>query len=172
MNSFVKKKGPIKMAQFRLATDKDEEGLKNLMKAINHENEKDISNIVYCALNAGICVVSASKKGTMNGAIFAVQLTSNETTSHYLNHLTILIDPKQKNQGLGKELVQQFLSVLETENENIFMVQVSTSESNSKLIEYYKECGFEQEGKLKNRFHIKDQFHSEIILSWKNPSFK
>ena len=108
--------------QFRMATDKDENGLKKIMKTMNYENETDINNIAYSAINAGICVV-ATFKDVVIGAAFAVQIALNDFNSHYLNRFTILLHSDHQKQGLGKELIQQFLSVIETENENISTVQ-------------------------------------------------
>eukprot|EP01080_Neovahlkampfia_damariscottae_P001689 gene1689-458_t len=108
--------------QFRMATDKDEESLKKIMKTMNYETQQDLDNIAYTAIHAGICVV-ATFKSEVIGAAFAVQLALNDFNSHYLNRFTVLLHSDHQKQGLGKELIQQFLSVIETENENISTLQ-------------------------------------------------
>ncbi|WP_019668833.1 GNAT family N-acetyltransferase [Eudoraea adriatica] len=91
---------------------------------------------------------------------------------HVLSELTIVVDPKFQNQGLGKLLFKSLLKHIEDNRTEILRVELIARESNTKAITFYEKLGFKIEGRFERRINNgTENFEADIPMAWFNKNY-
>lgn len=92
---------------------------------------------------------------------------------HVLTNLTILVHPNYQGVGVGKQIFNAFLSLVEREWPDIGRVELESRSSNPAAINLYKSLGFVEEGRMKNKTRNKDgSYEDSLLMAWMNPAYK
>src|SRR5690554_1184955 len=89
---------------------------------------------------------------------------------HNLTHLTIVVHPNFQRVGNGKQIFQAFLEEIVANRPEIKRVELESRASNQRSIGLYKQLGFVQEGKMKNKTKNTDgSFEDSLLMAWTSP---
>ncbi len=93
--------------------------------------------------------------------------------NHILSELTIVVDPKYQNQGLGKLLFNSLLKYVEEKRTDILRVELIARESNIKAIKFYERLDFKIEGRFEKRIdNGTKNFEADIPMAWFNKNYQ
>lgn len=119
-----------------------------------------------------INAISAFKDG--NG-IFLVAECSGELVGHafldiphikslqHVAELNMAVHLGWQNQGIGKLLLERIIDWAK-DSKSIRKIQLNVRATNSPALHLYKKMGFEEEGRLKNRVRVKDEYVDDIVM--------
>jgi ribosomal protein S18 acetylase RimI-like enzyme len=92
--------------------------------------------------------------------------------SHIFSDLTIAVDKKYQDEGLGTMLFKTLLHYITENRKDIYRVELIVRESNKRAIHLYEKLGFKIEGRLDNRIKTNENsFEADIPMAWFNPNF-
>lgn len=133
-------------------------------------DEVYISQFLKASINNGLILVGL-KEGRIVGEIHAV--TPNIFAfQHLMTDLTIVVDPSEQGQGVGKTIFKQFLNIIQTDFPNVLRVELFTREHNERNVKFYESLGFINEGKQERKIFLsKKSFHTPIHMAWFNPNY-
>lgn len=77
--------------------------------------------------------------------------------------LNIAVHLGWQNKGIGTRLLKQIIEWAK-ESKTLRKIQLNVRASNSTAISLYKKMGFEEEGRLRNRVKVKDDYVDDIIM--------
>ncbi|HBN6702617.1 TPA: GNAT family N-acetyltransferase [Elizabethkingia anophelis] len=141
------------------------------------ENEitKDyVKNFIEKSLRTGIQFVIVDKllPEKIMGEIHCYKLEPSVFV-HVLSELTIAVDIKYQDRGLGRKLFQTLFDFILVNRNDIFRLELIARESNSRAIKLYEKLGFKIEGRFENRIKTDENlFEADIPMAWFNPNFK
>ena len=92
--------------------------------------------------------------------------------SHVLTNATLMSHPNLQTFKYGAILFKEILKTIEREMPHIYIFEALPHETNRKAVQFYKSCGMIESGKIQEKIINNGQKESEIILTWKNPSFQ
>lgn len=126
-----------------------------------------VANFLTRALAAGVTLVARhSETGTILGEIHA-SVPEPRVFSHVLGDLTIAIRPDAQGQGIGRQLLADFLAIVVNQRPAIRRVELMVRESNRKAITLYRQLGFVDEGRLVDRIQsVGGGFEADVAMAW------
>lgn len=90
-----------------------------------------------------------------------------ECFSQVLSNLTVVVDPSMQGQGLGRSILEAFLSIVVEERADINRVELIARESNEKALNLYRSLGFNAEGAFAARIkNVDGSLESDIPMAW------
>lgn len=167
----------------RKALQKDKEAIYKLYKEVA-ENERGIArmqdeiteeyiDIIFDSVERqGIMLVSVDE---VNHALIAeIHATKYgvKIFNHILTNLTIVVHPNYQGKGFGKKIFQVFLDEVVNNNPEIRRIELESRASNQRSIGLYKQLGFVQEGRMRDKTRNKDgSFEDSLLMAWTNPEY-
>jgi ribosomal protein S18 acetylase RimI-like enzyme len=95
-----------------------------------------------------------------------------ELLGHIFSDLTILVDPRYQDKGIGRTIFTIFLDEIANHRPDVGRVELLTAESNKRALHLYQSLGFVIEGRFEMRLRTATGFEADIALSWQNPGFE
>jgi len=87
--------------------------------------------------------------------------------SHVLSELTVVVDPAEQGERIGKSIFTAFLQVVSEAHPEVSRVELIARQSNQRAIQMYKSLGFRAEGKLVGRIkNVDGSLESDIPMAW------
>lgn len=94
-----------------------------------------------------------------------------QSCRHILYGGSIGVHPEFQGQGIGTQLISQFLQEVATNHKDILRVEIYALKSNP-AYHLYLRLGFETEGIIRNgKIYPDDRFESYYSMVWFNPNF-
>jgi len=165
----------------RKALLKDKEAIYKLYQVVA-ENERGIARMQDEITEKYIDVIfdSVEKQGIMlvgedegnQDLIAEIHATKYgiKIFDHILTHLTLVVHPNYQGKGFGKKLFQAFLDEIVNNNPEIRRIELESRASNQRSLGLYKQLGFVQEGRMKEKTRNKDgSFEDSLLMAWTNP---
>ncbi|OJJ20284.1 hypothetical protein BKI52_17610 [marine bacterium AO1-C] len=91
---------------------------------------------------------------------------------HILTDLTIVVDPHQQGQGIGRKLFEAFLATVKKEYTHILRIELYVRAHNHRNVKFYEGLGFQNEGKQVNKiFKTQHSFETPLHMAWFNPNY-
>jgi len=91
---------------------------------------------------------------------------------HMLTDLTIVVDPQQQGQGIGRKLFETFLATVKKEYLHILRIELYVREHNHRNVKFYESLGFQNEGRQAHKiFKAADTFETPLHMAWFNPNY-
>jgi ribosomal protein S18 acetylase RimI-like enzyme len=91
---------------------------------------------------------------------------------HVLSELTLLVDSRFQNQGIGRTIFTIFLDEIVNNRPDVGRIELLTGENNKRAIHLYQSLGFTIEGRFELRQRTNNGFEADIALWWQNPGFE
>lgn len=136
----------------------------------NEINEEYISSFLTNAINKGLILI-ATINGEIVGEIHAYT-PSIFAFQHILTDLTIIVNPNNQGNGIGRKLFEKFLNSVMTEFTHIKRIELYTREHNKRNVKFYESLGFINEGRQKDKIYIsKSKFETPLHMAWFNPNY-
>ncbi|GAB5476084.1 MAG: GNAT family N-acetyltransferase [Maribacter sp.] len=133
-------------------------------------NEEYISDFLTNSIENGLILVGTLEEKIVGEIhaytpdLFAFQ--------HILTDLTILVDPINQGQGIGRKLFEKFLKVVTSEFVHIKRIELYTREHNERNVKFYESLGFINEGRQKDKIFISEvAFETPLHMAWFNPNY-
>ena len=73
------------------------------------------------------------------------------------------VHPDWQERGIGKKIIGEILNLLKSQN--AIRVELMAEADNDKAIAFYKNLGFEEEGRLRKYFNREGKLIDEIVMS-------
>lgn len=136
----------------------------------NEINEEYISDFLTNSIQNGLILVGIIGKKIVGEIhaytpnIFAFQ--------HILTDLTIVVDPNNQGQGIGRRLFEMFLKSVTSDLVHIKRIELYTREYNQRNVNFYKSLGFVNEGRQKDKIFVSEsEFETPLHMAWFNPNY-
>jgi ribosomal protein S18 acetylase RimI-like enzyme len=110
---------------------------------------------------AGIYLV-AECEGQVVGHAFLEPL--HLKSIYHVAQLTIGVHKGWQEKGIGTKLLEQLIEWAR-QSETIEKIELNVRASNTTAIALYKKMGFQEEGRLKNRVKVGDQYIDDIVMA-------
>ena len=168
---------------FRKITAADAPALLNLYRQVavagglgrsaEEVNISYIQDFVTKSLTRGLILALSplSDKNNIVAEIHGYTLGLN-TFAHVFEQVTMVVHPELQGKGLGKILLNELQSQVQTTMPEIKKVELMCFGNNQRALNLYLHNGFEIEGRRKSRVHLPDDtFTDGIALAWFNPGY-
>ena len=137
-----------------------------LARMADEIDENYISNFINKTIDQGLGLIAVDRNRQVVGEVHAYK-PGLYCFSHVFSDLTIAVDPNFQSKGIGRKLLNLFLSKVIDTYPEITRVELIARESNKKAIQLYQSLGFIVEGKLSGRIrNIDNTFESDIPMAW------
>jgi RimJ/RimL family protein N-acetyltransferase len=113
---------------------------------------KDNKGVYLVAENEGLCLVG-----------HAFLKPYDLKALRHVADLNIAVHLNWQGKGIGKKLLQKVIEWAKNSS-SIEKIQLNVRASNATAISLYKKMGFQEEGRLKNRIKVKDQYIDDIVM--------
>lgn len=140
---------------------------------IRNENEIDeeyISDFLKNSIDNGLILIGTVDEKIVGEIhaytpdIFAFQ--------HILTDLTIIVDPNNQGQGIGRKLFENFLKSVTSDLVHIKRIELYTREHNLRNVKFYESLGFVNEGRQKDKIFVAETtFETPLHMAWFNPNY-
>lgn len=87
--------------------------------------------------------------------------TPLETNQHVME-IDIAVDPGFQGRGIGKKLLEKYEHL--AKDKGIHKISLRVLATNEGAIEFYKKCGFLEQGRLINEFKISGKYVDDILM--------
>jgi len=136
-----------------------------------HEiNLEYIEGFLQKSIKQGLALV-AVKEDQVVGEIHAYT-PDIYAFQHMLTDLTIVVDPRQQGQGIGRRLFETFLTTVKKEYLYILRIELYVREHNHRNVKFYEGLGFQNEGRQANKiFKSAGTFETPLHMAWFNPNY-
>jgi ribosomal protein S18 acetylase RimI-like enzyme len=105
--------------------------------------------------------VVALVDGEVAGYLGFQSPTPLETNQHVMD-IDIAVDPRFQAKGIGKQLIEKGKTV--AKEKGIRKLSLRVLATNEGAIEFYKKCGFIEQGRLINEFHIDGKYVDDYLM--------
>ncbi len=127
---------------------------------LSEENvKKTISNIDENG--DGVYLVAEHNKQIV-GHAFLLQLDLESL--HHVAELTVVVHKEWQEKGIGKKLMQKLIVWAQNSN-TVEKIELNVRATNIRAISLYKQMGFHEEGRLKNRVKIGHKYIDDLIMA-------
>jgi GNAT superfamily N-acetyltransferase len=168
----------------RVATLLDRKKIVDLYKKVSRNSGGIARTVSEITVNY---VESFMTKSKQNGIQLVIENPSNKNQliaeihcyklepkvfKHILSELTIVVDPDFQGNGIGKQLFDKLLEIVRIEREDILRIELTTRETNTNAINFYKKIGFFAEGRFEKRIQSYDGgCEADIPMGWFNKNY-
>lgn len=132
-------------------------------------NEENVTKTILALAEKGLYIV-AELDGKIVGHAFLEPF--NLLSLSHAADLNIAVHLGHQNKGIGKKLLEHLIEWAKNKT-SLEKIQLNVRHTNNRAISLYKKLGFVEEGRLKNRVKIQDQYLDDIIMGLfiKNPPY-
>lgn len=109
----------------------------------------------------GIYLV-AEKKGLILGHAFLERL--HLQSIRHVAQLTIAVHKGYQDQGIGTLILEKLIEWAK-QSSDVEKIELNVRASNARAIALYKKMGFLEEGRLKKRIKVADQYIDDILMA-------
>lgn len=129
-----------------------------------------VADFLAKSLHHGIALV-----GTMDGRIVGeihAYTPDIRAFQHILADLTIVTDPLYQGQGIGRQLFEQFLKIVQESHRHTLRVELHVREHHTSTVQFYKSLGFVNEGRQPHKIFVSaSKFETPLHMAWFNPAY-
>ncbi len=104
----------------------------------------------------------AEKQGAIVGMI-VVLCDNREKVKHIARLVSFYVTPAERNQGIGKALINAALDVIQ-ERKYITKVSLDVTVTQTRTIKLYQKVGFVTVGTLKNNIRVDGIYYDEFVM--------
>lgn len=88
---------------------------------------------------------------------------SGMESNRHVCEVNIAVDPQFQRQGIGSRLIEAIKQ--HAADHGIRKLRLRVLSSNEPALAFYRKCGFEEEGRLKEEFYLGGQYVDEVFMS-------
>jgi RimJ/RimL family protein N-acetyltransferase len=83
-------------------------------------------------------------------------------TNQHVRELDIAVDERFQGRGIGKQLLEK--GKIEAKEIGIHKLSLRALATNEGAIQFYKKCGFIEQGRLINEFYIDGKYEDDLLM--------
>ncbi|KKI88842.1 hypothetical protein WQ54_29210 [Bacillus sp. SA1-12] len=99
--------------------------------------------------------------GQVAGYLGFHQPTPLKTNQHVME-IDLAVDPDYQGKGIGRKLLETYMQL--AIEKGIYKLSLRVLATNADAIQFYKKCGFIEQGRLINEFYIDGRFVDDLLM--------